>query len=273
MTAYLRAQYERLIAEDVGFRRGHGDVHDARVAIRRLRSTLRTFRPLFVAELRQALDDELRWFAGLLGEVRDREVLRRYLGRVLDEVPDEQILGPVRIRVNEQLLSEAVHQRTEVDEAMRGERYLALLERLERFVHDPPLRRTPSNKRLRKRADRAARKATRRLDQALAAEADAMGAALHRARKQAKRARYAAELVRPIVGRPAKKRARRFEKLQDILGEHQDSVVTAAVLHEFGVRAGNTSGENGFTYGLLLGREQQRGAAAREQARRWRRKH
>jgi CHAD domain-containing protein len=273
LTAYLRKQYDRLIGEDVGLRRGVGDVHDARVAIRRLRSTLRTFGPLFEAEPRQWLDEELRWFAGLLGEVRDREVLRGYLGGALDDLPAEQILGPVRARIDEQLLSEAVQQQAAVDDAIRGERYFALLDRLDRFVHDPPLRRKPSTKRLRKRADKAASKAMCRLDQALAADADAMGAALHRARKQAKRARYAAELVRPIVGRSAKKRAHRFEKLQDILGEHQDSVVTAALLHHLGARAGSTSGENGYSYGLLLGREQQRGAAARKQARRWRRRH
>lgn len=273
LTAYLRAQHDRLIGEDMGLRRGRGDVHDARVAIRRMRSTLRTFGALFEAEPRHWLDDELRWFAGLLGEVRDREVLRSHLDGALDELPVEQVLGPVRARIDEQLFSEAVEQRAEVDATMRGERYLALLDRLERFVHAPPLRMKPSTKRLRKYADRAARKAIRRLDQALDAQPSEVDAALHRARKQAKRARYAAELVGPVVGRPATKQARRFEKLQDILGAHQDSVVTAALLHDLGARAGSTGGENGYTYGLLLAREQQRGAAAREQARKWRRRH
>jgi CHAD domain-containing protein len=271
LSAYLRKQYDRLITEDVRLRRGQGDVHDARVAIRRLRSTLRTFRPLFEPGSTRSLDAELRWFGGLLGEVRDREVLRRHLDGALDALPAAMILGPVRARVDEHLLSEAVRHQMDVDAALRSERYLTLLDRLERFGQELPLRDEPTRKKLRKRADKAARKAMRRVDRALDADPDAMGGALHQARKQAKRARYAAELVRPITGRPAKKQARRFEKLQDILGEHQDSVVTSALLHDLGRRAGSTAGENGFTYGLLLCREQQRGVVAREQARRWRR--
>src|SRR4029450_1017703 len=46
-------------------------VHQARVATRRLRSDLRTFRPLLDEEWSTALRNELRWLARALGDVRD----------------------------------------------------------------------------------------------------------------------------------------------------------------------------------------------------------
>jgi CHAD domain-containing protein len=258
---YLRTQYDRLIAQDVALRRGQGDVHKTRVAVRRMRSALRTFGPLFRQDSTQELDAELRWYAGVLGEVRDREVLREYLDGAVDALPPELALGPVKARIDERLVSEAARAMTEVEAVLGGARYFALLNRTEQFVLDPPLRRQPKPKQLRQLARRAARKAVRRLDKALQVGGD--DAALHRARKAAKRARYAAELI----GKG--KRARRFRELQDILGAHQDSVITAEVLRGLAVQAGNAPGENGFTYGLLLCREQQRGERTREQARRW----
>ena len=54
-------------------------VHQARVATRRLRSDLRTFRPLLDREWSQALREELGWIARILGEVRDGDVLRERL--------------------------------------------------------------------------------------------------------------------------------------------------------------------------------------------------
>jgi hypothetical protein len=51
-----------------------------------------------------------------------------------------------------------------------------------------------------------------------------------------------------------------MEDLQEVLGEHQDAVTSQAVLRDLGAVA-YTAGENGFTFGLLLGHEI---AAARE---------
>jgi hypothetical protein len=43
--------------------------------------------------------------------------------------------------------------------------------------------------------------------------------------------------------------------LQDVLGNHQDSIVSAAFLLELGRRLGVRSGQNGFSYGVLYARE------------------
>ena len=70
-------------------------VHKMRVGTRRLRSTLKTFRPLYDRDTTDRLRAELRWLAESLGHVRDAEVLAARLGRALDAEPDELVLGPV----------------------------------------------------------------------------------------------------------------------------------------------------------------------------------
>jgi CHAD domain-containing protein len=50
-------------------------------------------------------------------------------------------------------------------------------------------------------------------------------AALHRVRIRAKHARYAAEVAIPVIGRRARDLAAALTRVQDVLGEHQDSVV------------------------------------------------
>ncbi|HEU5266938.1 MAG TPA: CHAD domain-containing protein, partial [Jatrophihabitans sp.] len=83
---------------------------------------------------------------------------------------------------------------------------------------------------------------------------------LHRARKAAKRARYAAELVEPAVGKRATKHVDRLKDLQDVLGEHQDSVQSMRILLRLGATTGGKARRNGFTYGLLYQREEERQA-------------
>ena len=54
---------------------------------------------------------------------------------------------------------------------------------------------------------------------------DPLDAALHELRKRVKRARYAAELVDPLVHGDASDFATKLADLQDVLGKLQDSVV------------------------------------------------
>ncbi|WP_407685757.1 CHAD domain-containing protein [Mycobacterium sp. HUMS_1102779] len=137
------------------------------------------------------------------------------------------------------------------------------------WAAEMPLDGTVAAGALRKKAVPARRKADRRLAEALESEDDAM---LHRARKAAKGARYAAELCRPL-GKP--KRARRtikhYKRIQNLLGEHQDTTVAEQVLRRMGSAAGDVSGENGFTFGMLCAREGQIAHECRRRARRLRR--
>src|SRR5262245_34430700 len=71
---------ERLRQHDPAVREGDvKGVHGMRTSTRRLRSTLRTFCPLLDGEWARPLEDELKWLAGLLGAVRDLDVLEERL--------------------------------------------------------------------------------------------------------------------------------------------------------------------------------------------------
>lgn len=264
LTAYVADHVAGLVRQDGLLRTGDQEgVHQLRVAARRLRSALTTYAPILEPGAADALRAELRWFGGVLGEARDAQVLRQRLTRLVEEQPAELVLGPVAERITEELQERYRVGRRHATEVLDGERYFRLLDALEAFLRTPPLNDAAGLDarevvpdlvqaeldRLRTR-DRAHRRATSRADRDLA---------LHEVRKSAKRLRYAAETTQPVFGERAAALAARAEALQELLGEHQDSVVSRAALRELGARA-HEAGRNGFTFGLLHGVEA--GAAA-----------
>lgn len=263
LTSYLNEQIDTIVDGDIGLRRGEDPIHDTRVAIRRLRSTLRVFGKLLNQPAAEHVEAELKWFAGVLGEVRDCQVQRARFDAALAGLPPELVLGPVAARIDGDLLSEQLRARQCVAEAMQSARYLDLLTTLRGWRADPPIAATPTHKALDARARKAERKADRRLIDAVDGGDDTL---LHRARKAAKRARYAAELRAPGVKR-AKATVKRYKRIQQVLGDHQDGVVATATLRRLALVAGTTPGENGFTFGLLHAREQQAADEARARAR------
>ena len=90
---------------------------------------------------------------------------------------------------------------------------------------------------------------------------------LHEMRKAAKRLRYAAEVASPRWGGRRSGWSRRSRRLQELLGEHQDSVVARGLLRELGAAAA-AEGGNGFAFGWLLRDEQARAERRRGRPRR-----
>jgi CHAD domain-containing protein len=268
LAEYIAEQHRVILSGDVSIRRGNqGAVHKTRVASRRLRSTLRTFAPMFDAVQATRLDEELRWYAGVLGEVRDAQVLYRRLTGMIADLDDSIRLGPVQARVDVLLRGQIAKSWQALSEELTGERYLDLLEALAFWDRRPPL--TPRASRgtasLERYIDRADRKVTRRLGRA---NRTGDVEALHASRKAAKRARYAAEATPVTLGKKvANKEVKRYRKLQDLLGEHQDSQISCALIRRVGAQAGTTGGENGFAFGVLYEQERRRASAAREKAR------
>jgi len=255
LIAYLSKQRDAVRAAEGDVRHGDADaVHDMRVATRRLRSTLRSFR----ADLRpwQPLRDELKWLATALGDVRDGDVMGERLAAAVAAQPPELVVGPVAARLAQRAARETARARERLIAALDSPRYAALLRSLDELVASGPTRRVG-----RGRLRRAARKALRRADGRLAGASS--DAARHEARKAYKRTRYAVEVLRPVAGGPATRLRKRLTTLQDVLGANQDAVITAARLREHGMRA-YADGENAFTYGLLLGRQQRAAELARE---------
>jgi len=267
--AYLAAQVQEIVRCDIRLRLDEPLVHKFRVAIRRLRSTLRVFAPLFDADASTQLEDELVWLAGLLGEVRDREVLLERLARQVEELPAEVVLGSVAAHIETVLLLERSEHQERLAEAMSSDRYQTLMHTLLRWQTRPPL--TAQAAKPVTKAERYLRRAEKLVNQRLA-DADGDVEALHGARKAAKRYRYATELAAGAGGKRAAQIIESTTELQTLLGEHQDSVVSAEFLRRLGA-GGLDQDQNGFTYGFLLAQERQRAQQIRDDAaRRWGRK-
>jgi len=267
VTAAVREQVDALLLHDPAVRLDRPDaVHRARVATRRLRSVLGAFRPLLDRSVTEPVRAELRWWGRALGDARDAEVARDRVRAVLDATPDELVVGPVRARVVDELDAAYRDAWRGAVEQMQGERYLALLDALEALAAEPPLDGSAGEDArdvLPAFARRSWRRTRRRVRAADAATGERREALLHDVRKAAKRARYAAEAMVPALGAHAERFAARLEAVQDALGEHHDAVGLARALRALGMRA-NLSGENGFSYGLLVGAERERADDALE---------
>jgi CHAD domain-containing protein len=141
---------------------------------------------------------------------------------------------------------------------MNSTRYFRLLENLDRFAADPPL--TAASGRAPQSLAAVLGKDGRRLRRSVRTAAGLRGtagadAALHEVRKSAKRLHYAADAASPVDPKAARRLGTSLRRIQKILGRHQDSVVTRELLLRLRAEA-RASGEDGFAYGLLYGREQ-----------------
>ncbi|MEU9195880.1 CYTH and CHAD domain-containing protein [Streptomyces hundungensis] len=258
--AHLRAERDALIALDPAVRRELPDaVHRMRVATRRLRSAFRSYAKVIDRSATEPVRAELTWLAAELGVERDGEVLAERLRTRIAALPDTLLLGPVHARLRIRTVAGRAEARRRTLAALDGERYLALLDALDALLAAPPLRPAadrPAADVLRKAVRKDHRRLARRLDTALALEpGPERDLALHAARKAAKRARYAAQAAAPALGKPAKKLAKRLKAVQNVLGEHHDSVVARAALRTLAAQA-HAAGESAFTWGLLYGHEQ-----------------
>src|SRR5262249_43083517 len=146
---------------------------------------------------------------------------------LVDGLPDELVLGPVSAMIEEKLAAEQAVAREALGAAMDSDRYLELLRSAEQWATNPPVPGDLDVDDVGRMVRMAQRPGRKRLKKALAADSPEL---LHRARKAAKRARYATELAEPVLGKSAAKQVKAYKRVQDELGEHQDSVIAADVL-------------------------------------------
>lgn len=251
--AYLSEQFERLRRADVGFRVGADDsVHQLRVASRKLRSAIQTFKSLLGKKKAAAVAAELKWLGGELAPARDAEVSQARLESCLDEVPSELVFGPLRQYLTRDFARTSQTELARATEALSSARYVALLGSLATLLGTM---RPADKKALRK----PLRKTARKLYRATAATEGLSGAELekelHNVRKKAKRARYAADAVRPVFGKKLRTWRKNVKAVQQTLGKHQDTVVDRTALRHFAID-GFSENQNTFTFGLLYGRDE-----------------
>ena len=244
LRSQLHVQYERLLAHDPGTRLGTDpeELHQFRVATRRLRAFLRAGSPLLEPHWVSPLRAELRWLGGVLGPVRDLDVLIDRLDPEVEQLELESRRGQVLLTA---LRRERTRKRRALRRALSSARYFALLDRLE--APAPVVAARLTLEQIHAREHEKLRKAMRALAD------DSPDAELHEARIKAKRARYAAEL---LEDRDYVKAAK---VLQDVLGEHQDAVVAVARLRELALAHPAAA----LAAGRLVEREAERARSAR----------
>lgn len=261
--AHLARQLVALRRWDLAVRRDEPDaVHQMRVASRRLRSGLQAFQPLLDPGWERHVRDELRWVAGELGGVRDREVLlarlERDAGRLPDGVDTRALLAVIRRELGAGMLA----AREEAESALRSERYVTLLDSLVEGVADLPLTelaRRPGKQVLPPVVTHAWKRLAKDVR---GLEPEGHDEQWHEARKAAKRLRYTCESLVPVFGSRAGSLAGEAERVTDVLGEHQDAAIAARTCAELaGVR--RVAGPTGFALGLLHDVEREAVRAAR----------
>jgi CHAD domain-containing protein len=261
MLAYFRDQVRELKEQDPLVREDtHDAVHKMRVATRRMRSVLATYRKLLDdAETVKNLRDELKWLAGLLGEARDAEVMHARLKEMVGQEPSELVMGPVTRRVDLELGGAYQKAHEKALKALDGKRYFRLLDSLDALITAPhlsALASEPAHKVIPGMVERDVKRLRAAVKEAKRHPAGTGDhPALHEARKDGKRLRYAAEAAAPVNPKQAARLADAAHGVQKILGDHQDSVVTRQLLRRLGAEA-FTLGENGFSYGRLHALEQ-----------------
>ncbi|HEX3630188.1 MAG TPA: CYTH and CHAD domain-containing protein [Candidatus Dormibacteraeota bacterium] len=251
-----------LLQHDPGVRLGDDpeDVHRARVATRRLRSQLRTFRTVLEPDWTATIREDLRWLGGGLGTVRDKQVLsQRLRGRAaaLDKAD-----APAVAELADELEAESQEARGRLVLDMRSERYLEIIERLIEASRSPRVTdagQQPASSLMSSLVRRDWKRLRKGVSKLPEVPSDAE---LHRIRIMAKRLRYAAEAAEPIAGKDATRQAEAATQLQDVLGDHQDSVTAQRWLRQA------TQGPQAFAAGELTAMER---AAALEDRVEWHR--
>ncbi|MBA3629332.1 MAG: CYTH and CHAD domain-containing protein [Actinobacteria bacterium] len=226
----------RLVANDPGARLGGVEpLHQMRVALRRLRSDIRTFAPLVEEGWAKDMIPELRWLGRALGAVRDQDVLLERLRASAAGLEDD--LAPLF----ETLEASRRDKHSELLEALSSKRYERLVDSLTEAALAPPLTEAadrPCAEVLPPLVEKAWKKVAKRVK---ATPATAPAEDLHGVRIHVKRVRYAAEAVGPSLRGKKAKRARQFADraaaLQDVLGANQDTVVARrAIAQAAGLR-------------------------------------
>jgi CHAD domain-containing protein len=255
--AALARQLEELVAHDPGTRFGEDpeELHQLRVATRRLRAILRAARDLLDPTWSEPLRAELSWLGSALGPVRDLDVLTEHLQAEIESLEPGERRAAARFVAH--LDEDRDAARAAMLEAMSSPRYFRLLDRLDVAATAPHAREAdlPLGE-IAAAEFRKLRKAVKALPP------DPPDDELHAVRIRGKRARYAAELAEGAVGKPAQRFVKDAKRFQDVVGEHQDAVVAEERIRDLLGRTG--SAQAYLAAGRLIERERRRRRDARE---------
>lgn len=232
----LLAEFIKVLQHETGSRTGENieDVHDMRVAIRRIRSAFRLLRPYFKRSALRRYNTELRQLAWSLGEVRDLDVL----------IEDMRVYQRKLKAVQQAALQEAIDEldrerevaRVALIKALDSRAYHRFVKDFSKFVvtsgegakaltADEVL---PSQVRHILPAIIYSRMAAVRAYETVVDAADAP--IFHALRIELKRLRYTVSLFREVLGPQIDEFIEEIKTLQDCLGHMNDAATARARL-------------------------------------------
>jgi triphosphatase len=255
--AILRRHFATMLAYEPAVRLGEDpeELHDMRVATRRLRAALKLYKEA-LPKRAERYERDLRFFAGALGDARDLDV---HLERLAGEASrNGEVLNEVFVALEERR-TEARRHMLETLDSNRYERFVASFSgtlRRGRSPSPPPGPIFEVAPDLVRRRYKKVRKDARTLT------GDSPPEDFHDLRKKGKRLRYALEPLQGLYGKPAEGMVELLKAVQDDLGDHQDLIVAAALMRELGV-SGDLSPRAAFLLGAMAERYNREAAELR----------
>ena len=259
----LRQHLTDWFSHEPGARRGRDpeELHQLRVAVRRIDATLGVFKhqiPVRLAHARKTAKGVLRG----LGAARDYDVQLAELRHYCADLPAEEraAAAPLKARLEEGRLRARTRMLGMLDsEATRHwleTLNLASADFAAAAAPDAPQAATVMPQRVGARF-RKLKKAVRRLD------AQSTLADYHAVRRRAKQLRYAIECGASLFGKPAEEMLKALRRLQDELGAHQDADMSKTRLAELAASGADLPPATLF----LMGRIAEHQVAQTQQAR------
>ncbi len=210
-------------------------LHDMRIAVRQLREVQRQFCGLFSPETNEQLKNDLKWIAGLTGEVRDLDVY------ILREEQYRKMLPP-RLHKGLNLFFTNLREfrKTkfhELNQAFQSDRYRSILRRWEQYaengLHDttgidtvPPVYDLVTEK-----IENQFKKVEKKMKKAAKVRSDE---AFHSVRIECKRLRYLLELFSSLYPESKlKPLIKRLKSFQEKLGDVNDLSVQEQMLRYY----------------------------------------
>ncbi|MEV6558388.1 CHAD domain-containing protein [Nocardia sp. NPDC051756] len=264
IVAALGDNVDRLLAAEPEVRADEPDsVHQMRVATRRLRSVLRSYRGLFERTPARTMGDELKWLAGVLGVARDAEVraerfetLLTKHGQQSEHSAEDLELVTARLVTAENNKYAAAH--ADVLLALDSVRYRELRDELTEWRTEPPLRKSraevPAAEFFGVVLERDRERVLGLIERETTVTPAERVELLHDIRKSAKRLRYSCEAAETVLGTDAGELGSRAKRLQTVLGDHRDAVESQHAIYGIAADAG-AAGEDTALYRILAGAE------------------
>jgi inorganic triphosphatase YgiF len=233
-----------------------------RAAVQRLRAALALQRQVMPDDATTAIRAELGWLDGVVAGLEELDAARDRIRTELAVQPRALVLGPVTRRIDREFVAARRTALAALREAMDSARYLDLLDTVVQLPSRLPTEGAATRRSgevLPDLADRALRRAERRLAQLVRAPSeDERRRQQHAARRAVQRASLATQLNPRLATQIQRLVEEALDELSAVLSRLEVSSRTQELLLSLGVRA-NDAGENAFTFGLLHGLESARG--------------